>query len=278
MTSYNPPRENVPIFDSSLFVDAEDSGGLTRAEADSLYVHYPIAQGPVTFQGQNNLVVPTCSATQPLLNDSSTKIPTTAWVQSVINGGGTFISLQQITPTGTATDIIVPAGTNWCRIFAIGFGGVAGANATAQGGGGGAGSSIIWPNFPVGNTSGAPLAVFSSVILGVDNSYALNWSASYSTGQRIATVGAGGAGGDAVGSTAGSAGAGGKIDNNNFFGQAGNSIGGQSGGVIPQSAQIPALLNYFYKTLALGYGSGGYNLSGSPIAPTAGRIYIWSYG
>jgi len=278
MTSYNPPRENVPIFDSSLFVDAEDSGGLTRAEADSLYVHYPIAQGPVTFQGQNNLVVPTCSATQPLLNDSSTKIPTTAWVQSVINGGGTFISLQQITPTGTATDIIVPAGTNWCRIFAIGFGGVAGANATAQGGGGGAGSSIIWPNFPVGNTSGAPLAVFSSVILGVDNSYALNWSASYSTGQRIATVGAGGAGGDAVGSTAGSAGAGGKIDNNNFFGQAGNSIGGQSGGVIPQSAQIPALLNYFYKTLALGVGSGGYNLGGSPVAPTAGRIYIWSYG
>jgi len=278
MTSYNPPRENVPIFDSSLFVDAEDSGGLTRAEADSLYVHYPIAQGPVTFQGQNNLVVPTCSATQPLLNDSSTKIPTTAWVQSVINGGGTFISLQQITPTGTATDIIVPAGTNWCRIFAIGFGGVAGANATAQGGGGGSGSSIIWPNFPVGNTSGAPLAVFSSVILGVDNSYALNWSASYSTGQRIATVGAGGAGGDAVGSTAGSAGAGGKIDNNNFFGQAGNSIGGQSGGVIPQSAQIPALLNYFYKTLALGVGSGGYNLGGSPVAPTAGRIYIWSYG
>lgn len=84
MTSYNPPRENVPIFDSSLFVEAENSGELTRAEADLLYVHYPFAQGPVTFQGQNNTVIPTCSAVQPLPADSSTKIPTTAWVQSAI--------------------------------------------------------------------------------------------------------------------------------------------------------------------------------------------------
>jgi hypothetical protein len=278
MTSYNPPRENVPIFDSSLFVDAENGGGLSRAEADSLYVHYPFAQGPVTFQGQNNIVVPTCSAVQPAPTDNSTKIPTTAWVQSAIAGGGSFISLQQITPTATLTDIIVPAGTQWCRIFAIGWGGVAGANTTVQGGGGGAGSSIIWPNLPVGNTSGAPLAVFSSVILGADNSYALSWASSYSTGQRIATVGAGQVGNPAVGSVTGAGGAGGKIDNNNFFGQAGNSIGGQSGGVIPQAAQLPALLNYFYKTLALGVGSGGYNAPGLvPVAPTAGRIYIWSY-
>jgi len=282
MSAYNPPRENVPIFDASLFGDAEDSGGLTQAEADLLYLKWPFGQvnetlnGTTTMTGQttivnNNLILDGVAATNYLEFPDGTQQFTAAIP-------GSFISLQQITPTGTLTDITVPIGTSWVRIFAIGFGGVAGANATAQGGGGGAGASIIWPNLPIGNTSGAPLAVFSSVILTPDNSFALNWAASYSTGQRIATVGAGGAGGDAVGSTAGSAGAGGKIDNNNFFGQAGNSIGGQSGGIIPQSAQLPALSNYFFKTLVAGVGAGGFNLAGSPVAPTAGRIYIWSYG
>jgi hypothetical protein len=282
MSAYNPPRENVPIFDSSLFNDEDEGGGLTQGEADLLYLKWPIGQqneqlnGSTTMTGQttvlnSNLIL------DGVFNTNYLEFPDGTQQFTAATGGG-FISLQQITPTATLTDISVPPNTQWCRIFAIGWGGVAGANTTVQGGGGGAGASIIWPNLPIGNTSGTSLPVFSSVILTPDNSYALSWAASYSTGQRIATVGAGQVGNPAVGSVTGSGGAGGKIDNNNFFGQAGNSIGGQSGGVIPQSAQLPALLNYFYKTLALGVGSGGYNLSGSPVAPTAGKIFIWSYG
>jgi len=283
MSAYLPPIENVPIFDAGLFPDSDSSGGgLTQAEADTLYLKWPFGQlneslnGSTTMNGQttivnNNLILDGVSNTNYLEFPDGTR----QYTASVPSG---FISLQQITPTATLTDISVPAGTQWCRIYAIGFGGVAGTNTTVQGGGGGAGASIIWPNFPVGNTSGGPLAVFATQTITVANDIALQWASTYSTGQRIATIGAGQAGGNAVGVTAGSAGAGGKIDNNNFFGQAGNSIGGQSGGVIPQSAQVPALLNYFYKTLALGVGSGGYNLAFAPVAPTAGRIFIWSYG
>lgn len=290
---YPAPREDVPIFDPLLFLE-QDLGPLTEAIADTKYLRFPFAQGTENMADMN--ISGTATFFDALTHTGANGENVTTNQNIIMNGtvgkyiqfpdntqqttaatSGGPLSLQQITPTGTAVDISVPAGTNWVRIFAIGFGGVAGANATAQGGGGGAGASIIWPNLPIGNTSGASLPVFSTFILTPDNSFAINWASSYSTGQRIATVGAGQAGGDAVGSTAGSAGAGGKIDNNNFFGQAGNSIGGQSGGVFPQSASLPALSNYFYKTLVAGVGAGGFNLAGSPVAPTAGKIYIWSY-
>lgn len=283
MSAYPPPIENVPIFDAGLFPDSvSGTGGLTQSEADALYLKWPFGQTNETLSGSTTMTGQTTILNSNLIldgvyNTNYLEFPDGTKQYTASTAGG-YILLQQITPTATLTDIILPAGTQWCRIFAIGFGGVAGANTTVQGGGGGAGASIIWPNLPVGNTSGGPLAVFSSVILTPDNSFALSWASSYSTGQRIATVGAGQVGNPAVGVVTGSGGAGGKIDNNNFFGQAGNSIGGQSGGVIPQSAQVPALLNYYYKTLGLGVGSGGYNLSGSPVAPTAGIIYIWSYG
>jgi hypothetical protein len=152
MTSYNPPRENVPIFDSGLFTDTENSGGLTRAEADSLYVQYPFAQGPVTFQGQNNTVLPTCSATQPVSTDSSTIMPTTAWVQSAITtGGGGVISIQ---PLVTDTNITFPVGTKFATIMLVGAGGASGnfyydGSSTTAGGAGGAGGAIIYTRVPM---------------------------------------------------------------------------------------------------------------------------------
>ena len=47
MSAYNPPIENVPIIDSSLFSVSDTS--LTKAEADLLYLHYPIGQGNETI-------------------------------------------------------------------------------------------------------------------------------------------------------------------------------------------------------------------------------------
>jgi hypothetical protein len=50
MTEYNPPVENVPIFDASLFSTTnKENEYLTRENADSLYLHYPFAQGTETF-------------------------------------------------------------------------------------------------------------------------------------------------------------------------------------------------------------------------------------
>lgn len=48
MSAYNPPSENVPVFDSSLFRTA-NSGTFTKKEADALYLHYPIGQGNETI-------------------------------------------------------------------------------------------------------------------------------------------------------------------------------------------------------------------------------------
>lgn len=47
MAQYPPPIENLPIFDPSQFV--QDTVGLTRTQADALYIHYPTAQGTCTF-------------------------------------------------------------------------------------------------------------------------------------------------------------------------------------------------------------------------------------
>lgn len=188
MSSYNPPIENVPIFDSSLFRDNNAETSLTITQADKRYLRYPVAQGNETLQGatiqgalianssstlngvvnaNNDLIVknqitlqdttspntfytdiiaqpngtlnvntngngvptnpsiafainninwfalnsatgfinfnapsmninttnpPVCSATQPAFTDSSTKIPTTAWVQGAINSNNSTLA------------------------------------------------------------------------------------------------------------------------------------------------------------------------------------------
>jgi hypothetical protein len=47
MSAYNPPIENVPIFDSGLFRNTDTT--LTQAKADTLYLKYPIGQGNETI-------------------------------------------------------------------------------------------------------------------------------------------------------------------------------------------------------------------------------------
>ena len=48
MASYNPPTENVPIFDTTLFDDPNDF--LTPTAGDKRYLKYPVAQGKETLQ------------------------------------------------------------------------------------------------------------------------------------------------------------------------------------------------------------------------------------
>jgi hypothetical protein len=242
MSAYNPPIENVPIFDSSLF--SVNDVSLTKAEADKLYLHYPLAQGtenlldiivngvstlngnvvqqtgktitqqnitdnttpntlrrtdiygdlnlrrPNTQGGAlrlwdvvansgyscqmyqsnataywNNLVnsgfsiinmknssgipkdivkvsydnmsidtinPPTCSATQPASNDSSTIMPTTAWVQSAISAIPhpvitQYTYTQQFSGASALTNITIPTGCVKFDIKVFGTGGLAGA-------------------------------------------------------------------------------------------------------------------------------------------------------
>lgn len=112
MATYNPPTENLAIFDPSVFTTADIP--LTSAEADKRYLKFPNAQGTENLATTNingllttngdvifaSLNPPTSNATQPASNDSSTKMPTTAWIQGAISGS----SLLPLNNTWTGTN------------------------------------------------------------------------------------------------------------------------------------------------------------------------------
>lgn len=71
MSSYNPPIENVPIFDSSLFRENNADTSLTITQADKRYLRYPVAQGNETLQGatiQGSLIANSSSTLNGIVN------------------------------------------------------------------------------------------------------------------------------------------------------------------------------------------------------------------
>lgn len=97
------------------------------------------SSGQIITSGTMSLnKVATCSATMPANTDSSTKIPSTAWVQSAIN-------LAVLNPNKTYTVELfggsgtvytqVPSNCEFCDVMVIGAGGLCGASAAATGGG-----------------------------------------------------------------------------------------------------------------------------------------------
>jgi len=89
MAQYPPPTENLPIFDPSQFV--QDTVGITRTEADALYIHYPTAQGTCTFPSD---VIVSGDITCNQLNYTSLNPP--------VSGGSP--TLQQVLTTGDDAD------------------------------------------------------------------------------------------------------------------------------------------------------------------------------
>jgi hypothetical protein len=117
MALYPPPRENVPIFDSFNF--EINNTALTVDTGLEYFLAYPTAQGEQTMDDTNiagtltafgaaNFTSTvegslTSSALQPPSNDNTTKIPTTAWVQTAIaGGGGVNPNLSQVLLSGNS--------------------------------------------------------------------------------------------------------------------------------------------------------------------------------
>ena len=104
-----PPNPNVSTFNNLYWIQGDNS--LTTAEGDLRYLKFPVAQGTENLQTTNvngvltansgvnftSVNPPTSSQVIPASNDSSTKIPTTAWVQSAITGGS----------SNTLTDVLI---------------------------------------------------------------------------------------------------------------------------------------------------------------------------
>ena len=111
-----PPFPNVDRF-NNLYWITSDTGGLTQAQADLLYLQFPTAQGTENMAATNingaltavgtasftNVAPPTSTATQPVAADSSTKMPTTAWVQTAITAGA-GANLLPLNNTWTGTN------------------------------------------------------------------------------------------------------------------------------------------------------------------------------
>lgn len=111
MSAYPPPRENVPIFDSTLFgfrsgnLDIGGGGGLTEEEMDNLYVKYPISQASgETFNG-----------TTILTNTLSVAGPTT--LQSTLSVAQDLTLGQDILMTNPGSYIRFPDATQQTIAF-----------------------------------------------------------------------------------------------------------------------------------------------------------------
>jgi hypothetical protein len=112
MASYPPPTpiEPLPIFNPVDFPANSDA-----VVSDANKLDYPVAQGLETFVGIINnsdttlaggvyltstTLNPTSLAVQPASTDTSTKIPTTAWVQSAITtSSATYATLTYVNTT-----------------------------------------------------------------------------------------------------------------------------------------------------------------------------------
>lgn len=144
MSAYYPPAENVPIFDASLF-RTTNSQLLTRAVASSSFLTFPIAQGTETLKdiivegtssftntatlndiivggtaSFTNTALPTSTAPLPAFNDSSTKMPTTQWVQGAIALNGA--NLTYVNQTFPVVSVPATAGnfqTTWSQQFTL---------------------------------------------------------------------------------------------------------------------------------------------------------------
>ena len=298
MSAYNPPVENTPIFNSGLFSVAQTTTGLTTAQADLLYLKYPTAQGAEALQAVSvsgtasftNVAPPTSTATQPSASDSSTKIPTTAWVQTAIAQ-----YLQPITRSSTSALAFYPPTALHLKAtgYIIGRGGSAGTPATPDSGTwtmGGAGGGAGGVSFVMTFANNTQYVYFSLNYISSGQS-ALSWnSSSPDAGNTFGVASAGGNGADAnVGAGGGSGGSGswssGLIPLTTTFSVVNGTSGGSGtnfdGQTIPYPASGTNSLNTSYGYGQRGQALLGYNTSGyinEPATPTGSPvcIIVWS--
>jgi hypothetical protein len=195
---YRPPSETLPIFDSSVFRNRNAS--LTFDEAKKYFLEWPRAQGPETLQETTIIGALTCSSTATFGTagsadniptcisdystissaDSSSKIPTTSWVQTAItSGGGGGTLLQQVILPAVANEIVLiepPVGTYTCVLEFWSGGGSQGpdninGDTITTGGSGGAGS---YYSITI-NMTGGITPPFMYYIFGNDNQEKVGW-------------------------------------------------------------------------------------------------------
>jgi len=102
MATYNPPTENLAIFDASVFLTQDIP--LTPAEADKRYLRFPNAQGTENMADTNINGVLTANSTSNFNGNSNFALGTTTTLNGItnINGNSNFATGTTIT-TNQAT-------------------------------------------------------------------------------------------------------------------------------------------------------------------------------
>ena len=226
----------------------------------------------------------TSSAAQPSVTDSSTKIPTTAWVQSVL---GQFLD-PKTTIVTTAQQIFPPTALHlYARGYIIARGGLAGAAATPDfgpwdlgGAGGGAGgvsfdfqlqNNTLYVYFALGYTStGYSSLSFNNTTPSVGNTFAI--ANKGGDGADAAIGGGGGSGGTGTFTAVTGTGLLSLTNNGVTNGTAGTAgTGGQTGSTLILPVGGTNALNGSYgfgqrNPELIGYNTSGYiNYPASPI-------------
>jgi len=185
-----PPNPNVNRFNNLYWISADD--GLTIGVGDLRYLKFPNAQGTETLLATNvtgtltatglanftNINPPTSSQAIPASTDATSKIPTTAWVQTAITAGSSSAISTAVATAGFQEGLIIQdKNYNYDTIVGITvqsiFGGLFSGTCFA----GSANNSVcglttgngadVWLFLPVG-TSGAAQVSFTSLAFAPD--------------------------------------------------------------------------------------------------------------
>lgn len=237
----------------------------------------------------NNTSPITSIATQPLANDSSTIIPTTAWVQSAISAiPAATQKTYTVQYTTSQASITLPTNCIGIGIRCIGRGGGGGQAFDLNGGswnsgGSGGGGGFITSNSIINLVAGQQIQI--NITVSLSEVLAIGFG-------QLCRANAGGNGGNATGSLGGSAGAGGAFTSNtsygNWYGLVGSAglVGGTN---LPfQTASYPAsagtvVLQPWNTATVYGAGqnwNGSATLNsfqGPAISILSGTVYITYY-
>lgn len=174
MSVNSPPTPNVSTFNNLYWISADEA--LSQSQADLRYLKFPVAQGTENLQATNingaltvnstanftALSAPTSSQTLLPSNENSNKIPTTAWVQSILTNAGSVYS-RIYTSSQTIT---MPANCRSIDLFLQGQGGACGtSDGTFYGGSGSGGNTCCVNNLPMSEGEILTVTISSSTFV-----------------------------------------------------------------------------------------------------------------
>lgn len=249
MSERPPPNPNVSDFNNLYWLYYSNT--LNIGQLDQRYLKWPVSQGSETINGSldvlglADLTTATISS-PPVAGDSSSLVPTTAWVQNEISGGGGGGSIEVVTISSAAgiglISYTMPANAYKYDIELWGYGGIGSGyvdNGVNTWSGGAGGSGVLVKAFGLDTAGGTVYQHEFPVNVGApDDAY---WYLASGPTQLIKAVG----GADGTAAVIGTPGVGGEASstveiNNTYLPNAQIWVGldGEDGSIGPTGSPV----------------------------------------